>query len=432
MVVKELSITLILFLSLCLSCYGTFSNLDEVNEYESCQQRYNITDTDMETEISDQMVRHFKPRLVVNVDDYGAKGLGTDDTKAFRKAWNAVCKSPISAVLIVPERKYLVKPIVFSGPCLSSITVQIKGTIEAPSDTSDWDGKNIGHWILFNGIKNLVVEGGGTIDGKGRNWWENSCKVNKSLPCTDAPTAMTFYSCVDLRVENLRMKNSQKIHLSFEDCSKVQVSYLTIIAPNTSPNTDGIHITRTGNMGLSDCTIKTGDDCISIVSGSRNIRIGNIACGPGHGISIGSLGANNSEGHVANVMVNNVKLTDTSNGVRIKTWQGGHGLVKNILFKNIAMHNVQNPIIIDQNYCDSIHPCPVQKSAVQVRNVMYKNIKGKSASDVAVRLECSSSVPCRKIVLEDIHLVSDGDVTQGLCENVIWDEVGEVFPACAS
>lgn len=38
-------------------------------------------------------------------------------------------------------------------------------------------------------------------------------------------------------------------------------------------------------------------------------------------VSIGSLGANNSEGHVANVMVNNAKITDTSNGVRIKTWQ---------------------------------------------------------------------------------------------------------------
>lgn len=40
--------------------------------------------------------------------------------------------------------------------------------------------------------------------------------------------------------------------------------------------------------------------------------------------------------------------------------QGGSGYAKNIRFENIAMDNVANPIIIDQNYCDKKKPCGQQ------------------------------------------------------------------------
>lgn len=65
--------------------------------------------------------------------------------------------------------------------------------------------------------------------------------------------------------------------------------------------------------------------------------------------------------------------------------------------------------------------------------VKYKNIWGKSASEVAVRLECSTSVPCRHIIFDEIHLVGEeGEQTNGLCQNVMWNEIGNVYPTCAS
>lgn len=38
-------------------------------------------------------------------------------------------------------------------------------------------------------------------------------------------------------------------------------------------------------------------------------------------VSIGSLGKDNSSDHVSNVLVDRARLTGTTNGVRIKTWQ---------------------------------------------------------------------------------------------------------------
>lgn len=371
-------------------------------------------------------------KTTVNVDDFGAKGDGsTDDTEAFEKAWKEACSNQ-GVVLVVPRNKtYRLKPINFLGPCKGSLTVEICGTLEASDDRSDY--KKYGrHWLLFENVQDLLVEGGGTLNGNGKIWWQHSCKINKSLPCKDAPTALTFYKSKNLVVKNLNIQDSQQIHLSFQKSTNVLASYLMITAPEDSPNTDGIHVTETKNIRITSSSIGTGDDCISIVSGSQNVEAEDITCGPGHGISIGSLGAKHSEAYVSGVTVNGAKLSGTTNGVRIKTWQGGSGSARDIKFENIDMFNVSNPIIIDQNYCDQDQPCKEQSSAVQVENVLYKNIKGTSASKVAVNFDCSKNYPCKGIILQNINLEEEGDKTaKALCNNVdIIEKIGVVSPEC--
>ncbi|GLJ35550.1 hypothetical protein SUGI_0714850 [Cryptomeria japonica] len=95
---------------------------------------------------------------------------------------------------------------------------------------------------------------------------------------------------------------------------------ITIQAPESSPNTDGIDTFQSTNIVIKDSTIGTGDDCVGIGDGSSNININDITCGPGHGISIGSLGRGNTKAYVHSIHVNGAKLTLTTNGLRIKTW----------------------------------------------------------------------------------------------------------------
>ncbi|QCD97441.1 polygalacturonase-like isoform X2 [Vigna unguiculata] len=365
----------------------------------------------------------------VNVNDYGAKANGdSDDSEAFKKAWDEVCTSG-EAILVVPEDNYLLKPIRFSGPCEPNIEVQISGILEASDDPSDYE-EDSKHWLVFDKIDNLFVYGGGTLDGNGRIWWKNSCKKNKKR-------ALTFDRCENLTVENLNIKNAQQIHVSFQDSENVKVSGLSVIAPEDSPNTDGIHVTKTQNIQISDSVIGTGDDCISIVHGSKNVEATNITCGPGHGISIGSLGAGKSKDIVSGIKVNGAKIFGTKNGVRIKTWQGGSGSASDIKFQNIEMTNVTNPIIIDQNYCDKKkRPCQKagsEKSAIEIKNVVYENISGTSASEVAVDFDCSEKFLCKKVTLQNIDLACEGgDDAEARCNNVKLSYIGHVKPRCTS
>ncbi|XP_034703377.1 polygalacturonase-like [Vitis riparia] len=121
--------------------------------------------------------------------------------------------------------------------------------------------------------------------------------------------------------------------------------------------------------------------------------------------SVGILGGGNSEAQVSNVLMDKAKLIGTTIGVRIKTWIRGSGNVDNIVFQNIKMENVKNPIIIDQNYCDQETPCKEQNSAVQIRNIVYRNITGMSATKMTTIFKCSKTLPCQGIMLKDINLV---------------------------
>lgn len=64
-----------------------------------------------------------------------------------------------------------------------------------------------------------------------------------------------------------------------------------------------------------------GDDCISIQTGCKNIYIRNVNCGPGHGISIGGPGKEDTKACVSNITVRDIFMQNIINGVRIKTWQ---------------------------------------------------------------------------------------------------------------
>jgi polygalacturonase len=74
----------------------------------------------------------------------------------------------------VPKGRYLLKAIVFRGPCKNKITVQIGGTLIAPTDYRALG--NSGYWILFIETNRVSVFGG-TLDAKGAGFW--ACRKSR-------------------------------------------------------------------------------------------------------------------------------------------------------------------------------------------------------------------------------------------------------------
>ncbi|XP_040376730.1 probable polygalacturonase At1g80170 isoform X1 [Oryza brachyantha] len=368
---------------------------------------------------------------VVNVDSFGAAGDGcSDDTEAFLNAWKKAC-SLNNAVFLVPGgRRYKVGAARFMGPCKSRLIVQIQGTIVAPEEPSEWDAASQRLWLLFSGLAGARIQGGGVVDGSGAKWWANSCKIDRSKPCKGAPTALTIDSCRGVRVRNLRLQNAQQMHLTVSRSRDVRLAGVRVDSPEDSPNTDGIHVADSTAVTIQACRIATGDDCISISNGSFAVRMKDIDCGPGHGISIGSLGQGGSFAAVEGVSLDGARVRRAQNGVRIKTWQGGAGYVRDVRFADVRVDGVDHPIVIDQFYCDSRSPCRNRTSNVRVSNVMYRNITGTARRAEAIRLACSDAVPCVDIVLSDINLRrEDGAEVQTVCNCAMGFDDGRVRPA---
>ncbi|XP_057861791.2 polygalacturonase [Cryptomeria japonica] len=373
---------------------------------------------------------------VFNVETYGAVGNGVEDsTKAFANAWAAACKAPSATLLVPGSKTFLVNGLVFQGPCAPGFTFLVEGTIVAPPDPANWNNRLT--WFYFQKLQQFTLSGNGTINGQGQAWWLQ-CRTKNihHAYCTDTnrPTAIQFNDCSGLEISGLSIVNSPLFHMTFDDCMDVKMLSLKIIAPGDSPNTDGIDIFTSKNFIINDTSIGTGDDCIAIGEGSSNITITSVTCGPGHGISIGSLGKGNSQADVSDVKVLGAKLIETQNGLRIKTWQGGSGMTKAISFEDIQIVNAGNPIVINQYYCDLPYSCPNQTSAVKISNVSYNNIHGTSASEIALKLDCSESVPCTGITLSDISLtLASGGKASSFCQNAEGVAIGTVNPpSCLS
>ncbi|KAK4490029.1 hypothetical protein RD792_000683 [Penstemon davidsonii] len=309
------------------------------------------------------------------------------------------------------------------------VCIQIEGTIVAPNEPTNWDPKNPRIWLAFYNISKVLFHGNGVIDGSGSKWWAASCKKNKTNPCKGAPAALTIDLSSSIRVNGLTIQNSPQMNFVIGRSDSVRVTDVKVSCPGDSPNTDGIHITESTNVVLQNCKIGTGDDCISIVNASSGIKMKNIYCGPGHGISIGSLGKNNSTGIVENIVVDNAFLRGTTNGLRIKTWQGGSGYVRSVRYQDVRMDNVSNPIIIDQFYCDSPKSCQNQTSAVEISQIMYRNITGTSRSQRAMKFACSDTVPCTHIVLNNIILQSIDGTVETYCNSAAGFGYGYIQPS---
>ncbi|XP_050383925.1 probable polygalacturonase At2g43860 [Argentina anserina] len=126
-------------------------------------------------------------------------------------------------------------------------------------------------------------------------------------------------------------------HQSFRT-QGVFIPNVKILAPGNSPNNDGIHIGSSQNIYIVDSHISTGDDCVSVLPRSKYINVTGVQCGPGQGISIGSLGKGDGD-TVTDLYATNSGFTGTQNGVRIKTWSVNSkpGSVSRVAFEHIEM-----------------------------------------------------------------------------------------------
>ncbi|TYG60862.1 hypothetical protein ES288_D07G101800v1 [Gossypium darwinii] len=347
-------------------------------------------------------------------------------------AWKEACASTSPAKIVVPKGIYFLSTATLDGPCKAPIELQVEGTVKAPADPGAFKEPK---WIAFNRIENFKLSGAGVFDGQGTTAYKRKgCKKHNF--CGSLPINLRFDFLTNAMIQGVTTKDSKQFHVNVLGCKNITFEHFTVLAPGESPNTDGIHIGRSDGVNVLNTEIKTGDDCVSIGDGTKNLVINGVTCGPGHGISIGSLGLFKNEEPVDGVTVKNCTLTNTSNGVRIKSWPGAEpGTCSNIHFEDITVTNVSSPIIIDQKYCPW-NKCKinVQESKVKLSNISFKNIHGTSALPEAVKIICSATLPCENVELADIEITHNGPTGTAIsqCSNVKPKVSGKQNPAACS
>ena len=65
---------------------------------------------------------------------------------------------------------------------------------------------------------------------------------------------------------------------------------------------------------------------------------------------------------------------------------------------------------------------------MKISDVTYQDIHGTSATQVAVKFDCSSTNPCSRIRLNDVKLTCENQAAEALCNHAVGTVSGFIQP----
>ncbi|KAK5115346.1 Polygalacturonase 1 [Meristemomyces frigidus] len=292
----------------------------------------------------------------------------------------------------------------------SSCSAIVLSSLQVPAGkTLDLTGLKTGTTVTFEGTTtfgyaawagplvsvsgtDITVTGasGNVLDGQGAKYWDGK----GSNGGVKKPKFFYAHNLLGKSsINSINIKNSPVQVYSINGANGLTVNGGTI--DNTAGDAGGGHNTDCFDVGsssgitISGITCKNQDDCLAINSGT-DITFTGGTCSGGHGISIGSVGGR-SDNTVSGVTVENSSISNSQNGVRVKTVSGATGSVKGVTYKNVKLSNISKyGVVIEQDY-ENGSPTGTPTSGVPITGLTLNGITGTVASGATdVYILCAS------------------------------------------
>ncbi|KAK4503973.1 hypothetical protein PRZ48_004888 [Zasmidium cellare] len=300
-------------------------------------------------------------------------------------ASKASCSSIVLKDITVPAETTLDMTDLADGT-----TVTFEGT--TTFEYAEWKGP----LISFSG-KQLTITGAAdhVIDGNGAKWWDGEGSNGGKTK----PKFFYAHSMTDSTISNLNIKNYPVQCFSINGAENLSVKDVTIdnsAGDETNSdgdalghNTDAFDVGSSTGVYISGATVKNQDDCLAINSGT-DISFTGASCSGGHGISIGSVGGRD-DNDVANVYIADSTISDSQNGVRIKTVYDATGSVKNVTYTGITLSGITKyGIVIEQDY-ENGSPTGTPTDGVPITDLTVSDVTGTVTDDAEeVYILCAS------------------------------------------
>ncbi len=366
-----------------------------------------------------------------NPREFDAKADGTTkDTAAIQKAIDA-CAAKGGGTVQITAGTYLSAPIVLR----SNINLQLdKGaTLLGSPDHADYPEitefrlPGVQSLVSATNAENVSITGEGTIDGNGESWWQMARTVRNAGVMGNPhprPRLVVFDHCKHVRIEGVTIQNSPMWQVVPYYSNDVVIHNIRVLAPQHSPNTDAVDPFSSSNVRIDHLYADTGDDDIAIKSGaidspggddpSRDIVISDCTFLHGHGLSIGSEIA----GGARNILAERIHFDGTDNGIRVKANRDRGNDVSNLVFRDIDMKDVKNPLVISEYYPrilpseSAVAPAPVTRLTPHFHDIVIQNVTATGAA-MAGAIVGLPEAPVTDIVLQNVNLSGERGLSIG-------------------
>ncbi|XP_048321963.2 probable polygalacturonase [Ziziphus jujuba] len=361
-----------------------------------------------------------------SLTEFGGVGDGkTSNTKAFQTAVDKLSHyaSDGGAQLFVPAGKWLTGS--FSLTSHFTLYLHKDAVLLASQDINEWPvlkplpsygrGRDAAagrftSLIFGTNLTDVIITGdNATIDGQGEFWWQQFHK--KKLKYT-RPYLIEIMFSDQIQISNLTLLNSPSWNVHPVYSSNIIIQGITIIAPVTSPNTDGINPDSCTNTRIEDCNIVSGDDCVAVKSGwdeygiafgwpTKQLIIRRLTCISPFSAVI-ALGSEMSGG-IQDVRAEDIVAIHTESGVRIKTAVGRGGFVKDIYVKKMTMHTMKWAFWMTGNYGSHADTHWDPHALPEIKGINYRDMVAENVT-MAARLEGIANDPFTGICISNVTI----------------------------
>ena len=135
-------------------------------------------------------------------------------------------------------------------------------------------------------VRNVTIEGGGTIDGSGPSWWFDPGPSNNRMDMIEP------WNVDGLTIQDIKLQRSPAWTVHPVMCSNVLVRNISLDAKiefndveYDGHNVDGVDPENCVNVTIENSVIRAGDDCIAIYSmqappaqATHNVSVRNVVC----------------------------------------------------------------------------------------------------------------------------------------------------------
>ena len=309
--------------------------------------------------------------------------------------------------------------------------------------------------LNIDGQQDVAIEGEGTIDGRGKGWWD---AFWSRVPAYEErglrwavdydvqrPELIRIFRSSQVRIGGgllLRRSAFWTVHICYS--SQVSVRGLTIRdndpLDGLGPSTDGIDIDSSQHVLVEDVDIANNDDAICLKAGmnadgirvnrpTEDVTIRNAIVREGiSAIAIGS----DTAGGFRNVQVEGVRiLSGVRYGIYLKSTHTRGGWTDNLQMRRISMEGVKTAIKIDLDYFPAFStprippgieknlppglraipdywhtlaaPVDPVRGLPHFRHVLLEDVQARGVG-TAIEANAASHAPLEDFVLRNIHM----------------------------
>ena len=375
------------------------------------------------------------------VDEHGATGEGLD-TEAFQAAIDA-CADAGGGTVHVPPGEYEIGSIALESDV--TIHVEAGATVFAAREEDAYDDDVIGPdgerpFVRIEDVENVSFVGRGVVDGRGTEIMDMDAPIrqhsgeSESHPLvsnaphrarqgeayldresdTDLwPVAKPAFrpgpmflirDATNVLFRDLTLRDMPAWTISIEGAEEVDVRGLDVLNHMLIPNCDGISIVDAHNVHVSDCTIESCDDSITLGAtaegGCGNVTVTNCALSSSAcAIKFGS----ETDGPIRNCTFENCVVYDSNRGLGIQ--HRDSGLLENVLFSDFVVETGLLPGPWwgkgEPIYVTSV-PRDEGTDLGTVRNVRFSNVVARSESGALVYGHGDADI--RNVALDGVRI----------------------------